>query len=151
MATTVDNTSRKDIAVWFPNAAASPNLLSISSPRTWKYNCVAWAIGIETEWFEPSPAGVWPIAQNGISIADYVAFFAHHGFAQCADGKLVKGLDKIVLYADAKGDFLHVAKQLVSGKWSSKLGPESDVKHATPDLLVGSYYGNPVTYMSRKR
>ena len=98
---------------------------------------------------EPSPAGVWPVAEEGFSIEAYSKMFAHFGYEKCANGKFEKGFKKIVIYGDDAEQFSHVARQLDGGKWSSKLGEESDVKHVSPEVLSGAAYGKPILYMRR--
>jgi len=144
-----DNTPRQSLNEWFPNTAKSIASLSITSPRTWKYNCVAWAVGMTDQWLEPSPAGFWPIAHEGNSVDAYVRMFNHYGFQDAEDGSREKGFEKIVLYADDAGVFLHVARQLPAGKWTSKIGRESDVTHTSPDVLTSATYGKPVRYLKR--
>lgn len=145
----VENTPRKLIHQLFPKVAANPASLSIASPQQWKYNCVAWALDFKDRWMEPSPAGVWPVDEEGFTIDAYSKMFAHFGFEKCANGIKERGFAKIVLYGDDSNTFSHVAKQLPGGKWSSKLGELSDVKHASPDVLISPRYGRPVMFMRR--
>ncbi|WP_158080810.1 hypothetical protein [Pelomonas sp. KK5] len=144
-------TLRKKINEWFPDGTKNLASLSITSPIDWKYNCVAWAVGLNNTWLEPSPAGSWPVAHAGSSIDAYAVMFNHYGFVDAADGKKEKGLEKIVIYGDSAGNFLHVARQLENGKWTSKLGGESDITHATPQTLAGKIYGTPLKYMARPK
>jgi hypothetical protein len=41
-----------------------PNLTAdnyrITSPKSWQYNCVAWAAGITDAWWWPIPGRYWP-------------------------------------------------------------------------------------------
>ena len=32
----------------------------ITSPTTWEYNCIAWAVGITDAWWWPVPGRLWP-------------------------------------------------------------------------------------------
>lgn len=146
-----ENSTRKQINEWFPRSKASLTAVSITSPKTWNYNCAAWAVGIDNQWLEPSPAGFWPLPHQGVTLDAYELMFAHYGFAVCPDGKYDKALEKIVIYGDNVGNFLHVAKQLPGGKWASKLGAESDITHANPEILMSEAYGSPARYMARPR
>jgi hypothetical protein len=54
----------------------------------------------------------------------------------------------IALFAD-KNDFpLHAARQLPSGRWTSKLGELEDIEHGLRDL-EGDAYGTVVLIMKR--
>ena len=143
------NTPRKTINQLFPRVAANPMALSITSPQEWTYNCVAWVLDYKDRWMEPSPAGVWPVPHSGFSVVAYSEMFAHFGYEGCADGSLESGFEKIVIYGDTSARFSHVAKQLPDGRWSSKLGELSDVKHSTPDVLMSQLYGSPLMFMRR--
>ena len=59
-----------------------------------------------------------------------------------------KGLTKVVLYTT--GDCTRAARQLASGRWTSKLGNEDDIEHDTPDDVAGGVYGNVAVIMRRK-
>ena len=44
-----------------------------------------------------------------------------------------------------------LARQLASGTWTSKLGPDEDISHHTPAALEGALYGTVVVLMKRRR
>jgi hypothetical protein len=76
------------------------------------------------------------------------------GYGRCQDGALEDGIEKIVLFGkDCAGDVIptHVARQLASGRWTSKLGPFEDISHEVPDDVSGPAYGNAALFMSRPR
>lgn len=146
-----ENSTRKQINQWFPRTAANLTSISITSPCTWSYNCVAWAVGIDNQWLEPSPAGYWPVATVGATLDAYALMFAHYGYSACPDGKVEKDVEKIVIYGDSVGNFLHVARQLSNGRWTSKLGAQSDITHVTPEILISPDYGSPCRFMSRPK
>ena len=54
----------------------------------------------------------------------------------------------VAVYAKA-GVPTHVAKRLPDGRWSSKLGGNVLVTHATPHGVEGPLYGDVVRYLSR--
>jgi hypothetical protein len=64
------------------------------------------------------------------------------------DGSLEAGFEKVALFADAQQTPKHAARQLQSGSWTSKLGPEEDISHSIYGL-EGSKYGDAVVYMKR--
>lgn len=73
--------------------------------------------------------------------------FAHFGFVECLSGSFEAGKVKLAIFANDYC-FTHVARQLESGRWSSKLGEEMDLEH---DLaaLEGPLYGRVVKFMER--
>lgn len=134
-----------------------PNLESrgykITSPATPSYNCVAWAAGDNTMWWEPLPYGpyYWPLGVplDG-SVASYVRLFESLGYHFCSDGNLERGYEKVAIYQQYDTSFTHVARQTDSGLWTSKLGKEQDIEHGTLDALDGPKYGQAVKFMQRQ-
>lgn len=134
-----------------------PNLVDGSfqhtSPVDPDYNCVAWAVRDKHRWWQPSddPEHYWPAnAPREETLEAYVAALATKHFATCADATLESGYEKIAIYCNEDG-FQHVARQLLDGRWTSKLGEVKDIAHATLDDLTGAYYGDPVHFMRRPR
>ena len=62
-----------------------------------------------------------------------------------------EGVEKIALYADQGGEPTHMARQLRSGKWTSKLGELEDIEHDDLAILEGECYGQVVTILKRKQ
>lgn len=132
-----------------------PNLLpgtyEVTSPRSKEYNCVAWAANDETTWWWPFDGYYWP---QGVRADDTVAAFAEAfgtlGYEACPEGTLESDWEKIVVYATAAGEPTHAARQLRSGRWTSKLGGSRDIAH---DLgaITGPNYGEPALFMKRPR
>jgi hypothetical protein len=58
------------------------------------------------------------------------------------------GFEKVALFSDGLY-YTHAARQLASGKWTSKLGKAEDIEHDTPDDLAGGVYGDVVQVMRR--
>jgi hypothetical protein len=110
----------------------------VTSQPTDKYNCVGWIDRELDRWWEPGV--IWPRGVPEPDDADdndlpaYVAFFEHRGFRRCDDSTLEDGFLKIALYV-RDNTFAHVAKQLPSGGWSSKIGDGHDVRHEQLDAL----------------
>lgn len=73
------------------------------------------------------------------------------GFTRCDSGDLEPGWEKVAVYALADDDPTHVARQLESGAWTSKLGDFEDIEHDTPTALEGPAYGTVYGYMKRRR
>jgi hypothetical protein len=61
-----------------------------------------------------------------------------------------QGFEKIAIYTDGD-EYMHAARQLEDGKWTSKMGPDEDVEHNEPEDLAGPCYGNVSIFMKRKR
>jgi hypothetical protein len=66
---------------------------------------------------------------------------------ECEDGRLESGFEKIALFA-LEGLPKHAARQLQSGRWTSKLGRLEDIEH-TLDDLTGALYGSVALVMKR--
>jgi hypothetical protein len=120
----------------------------ITSPPTTDYNCVAWAVEDPMDWYEP---GVfWPVptfyAQTHQQI---VELFQLRGYTECPTGDLETGFLKVALYSNQFGTWTHAARQLLTGRWTSKLGKLEDIEHGHPDELGGSDYGEVFQYMKR--
>jgi hypothetical protein len=116
--------------------AAFPNLIAdgyeITSPKSRKYNCIAWAAGdVSRKWDctgLPLVGFYWPPnarAEEGIEAL--VSAFETQGYQLCETTALEPGLEKVVLYVDGQGLWTHAAKQLTDGRWSSKLGDAEDM------------------------
>jgi hypothetical protein len=134
----------------FPGLAASG--YRITSPPTLDYNCIAWAASRIDRWWWPSPDAFWPEEVPTVTTLEaFEAAFTLLGYQRCASGELDPELEKVVIVADAQGQPTHAARQLANGRWTSKLGPNVDIEHGTPDALNGEDYGSAVLFMSRLR
>jgi hypothetical protein len=123
----------------------------IDSPQDPDYNSIAPAAGDHrTRWW-PDLGGraTWPggVAREETPEA-FVAAFATLGYAVCGGEEPELGFEKVALFADAQGVPTHAARQLESGRWTSKLGDLEDIVHALHDL-TGVVYGSVVLVMKR--
>jgi hypothetical protein len=116
------------------------------------YNCVAWAAGVtDAVWWPADPDGFWPPGvPDQLTIGAVVAALATVGYSSCTDGAHEPGFEKVAVYARS-GVPTHVARQLADGRWSSKLGWDCTVSHATPGGVEGVIYGAVVAYLRRPR
>jgi hypothetical protein len=114
---------------------------TITSASTSTYNCIVFAAGIQNEWWSHLPGYKWP-AQRSPLISSLVAVFVSLGFehGRPDDTSLENGIEKVALYSK-RDVWKHAARQLPSGKWTSKLGPDEDIEHDTPECLCGDSYG----------
>jgi len=71
------------------------------------------------------------------------------GYQSCDEGELEEHYLKIALYVNTDSKPTHAARQLPSGKWTSKLGKGEDIEHANPAGVEGEIYGTVVQYMKR--
>lgn len=120
----------------------------ITSDETGTYNCIAWAAGDTTKWWDPQ--NHWPDKVNkGMKIDDLIDAYKTEGFSVCDDGTYEENVQKIALY-EKDGRWTHAAKQLNKDSWSSKLGESFDISHDKPDDLGGGgQYGSVVRYMAK--
>lgn len=136
--------------VAFPNAR---NVLR-TSDATDRYNCFAWAAGADDCFWDPRLH--WPDgATRGRDFDALKSAYATLGFAPCTHGELEAGIDKIAIYATLASATsparpTHAARQLPSGRWTSKLGADIDVEHDLADL-EGPGYGRALYFLARPR
>jgi hypothetical protein len=81
------------------------------------------------------------------TLAAFIQALATVGYAPCPDGSLEPGWEKVALYATDEGP-THAARQLPSGCWTSKLGPDDDIEHAL-EGLCSPLYGSVVQFLRR--
>ena len=122
-----------------------------------QYNCIAWAAGEDHRWWEPCEGRHWPLPATGswsdYSIDSLAAAYAEFGFVECEE-ELKKaclhepGIQKVALFGRS-GEFLHAARQLKHGEWTSKLGPDDDIRHSLADGVEGGTFGNLEKVMKR--
>ena len=93
----------------------------VSSPPSTTYNCIAWAAGDDKNWWQPGLC--WPFATDPFddSVAELQRVFEAMGYLACANGDLEPGFENVALYSMA-GAYTHAARQLVNGRWTSKVG-----------------------------
>jgi len=130
----------------FPNLSKSN--YQIIGPASNEYNSVALAAGDNSKWWAPSRH--WPDdLPKDSSLSSFVSLYAALGFQPCATAEFEPGIEKIALYQKQNGDIGHVAKQIESGKWLSKLGRNELINHDNLDALTGEVYGRVVQILCR--
>jgi hypothetical protein len=114
------------------------------------YNCIAWAAGDNTRWWQWNYPYTWPKATRNRSTAAAVELFLNQGFAKCGmQEEWEAGWEKVAIYENQAG-YTHAAKQLDSGIWSSKLGKGEDIEHRFLNDLAGGAYGQVAQVLKRK-
>jgi len=144
---------RAAVEEWIPRLAKFD--YHITSPRDPRYNCFAWAVGDTAHIWDPSSLGsgvYWPPGIAALpSLNGVLAAYAEEGFAVCESGAVELGFEKIAIFVDEAGDPRHAARQLRSGAWTSKLGPNVDIEHRDVQAVGGLVYGEPQVFMRRHR
>lgn len=137
----------------FPRLRAA--FYRVTSPEDENYNCIAWAAEDDRRkwWPSDSPKAYWPIERDE-TLGCFERAFGRLGYVRCERPDWETGFEKVAIYADASGTPTHMARQLRSGGWTSKLGDLQDVEHETLDQLDsdGTYgYGRAALFLKRKR
>jgi len=135
-------------------ASAFPSLTSgnhrITSAASRHYNCIAWAAGEQESWWWPDPEqiGFWPpVVPRVETLAAFVSVFQGLGYEVCKNAELEAGYEKVAIYALA-GRPTHAARQLINGRWTSKLGRQEDIEHERA-ALDGPVYGTMARILRR--
>lgn len=133
-----------------------PDSAVITSAEDSNYNCIAWAAGEDSRRWWPVPHTMsvyWP---DGVELSvkrqAFIEAYRTRGYYPCKDGSLEPGIEKIALYAKVTNEteqVTHAARQLPSGKWTSKLGDFEDIEHDTPGDVAGGDYGEVIVYLQR--
>ncbi|PYQ29250.1 MAG: hypothetical protein DMF56_13350 [Acidobacteria bacterium] len=142
---------REIIEQLFPRLRESG--FEITSPPDPTYNCVAWAAGDITRWWWPaeSPFSYWPAeVRRDESVASFLEAFATIGYEITDSGDVETTFEKVAVFASSDGIPTHVARQLIDGTWTSKLGRLEDIGHTVVNGVSGSEYGNAVLFLKRR-
>lgn len=145
----VSDDMREQFYQLFPQLRHTPHRFTSNENTT--YNCVAWAVGEDHRWWDPSDAQLyyWPIENHDNSINSFLQAFQTQCFILCSDHCLEEGIEKIAIYMK-NNTFKHVARQLSTGEWTSKCGQTFDIIH-TLEGLTGDGYGMVTHLMQRSR
>ena len=133
------------VALLFPGLRGTR--YAITSPPSIAYNCVAWAAGVAHDWWEPlRPGASWPAGvEREHSVGAVASALALAGYERRRDGDLEEGIEKAAIFSDGER-FTHVARQLPSGLWTSKLGTQWDIEHELGALASSANAGGAVQY-----
>lgn len=122
----------------------------IMSPTTYRYNCIAFAMGMKDRWVDSAdlPWHWWPPVEKGWKDTDLVNAFRYFGFEECGMDDSTDGeYDKVALYHNANG-WTHAARIVDDGLYHSKFGASYDGTHSRGDVLQAQY-GDPFVIMRR--
>ena len=122
----------------------------VTSPASPDYNCVAWSAGDTEHWWQPGL--YWPTAaaQDDFGIGALEQVFVALGYEDCPGSELEAAFEKVALYGSGLF-YTHIARQLPSGAWTSKLGRSEDIEHDHANAVSGGLYGEVVQFMRRRR
>lgn len=124
----------------------------IIGPRDPVYNCLAWAAGTTDAWWWPSgdPAQTyWPNGAPREETLDSLRVaFAMLGYAICDHEVAEPGYEKVAFFISAEKVPTHAARQVASGRWTSKLGQLELIEHDLRDL-EGEAYGAVALVLKR--
>lgn len=131
---------------------------AITSPETDDYNCIAWAGDDAAEKWDPDPTSgrYWPDGvTRSLQVESFIELYrVEGGYIPCdddEDGTLEEGIEKIAIFWNLSKEVTHAARQLPSGRWTSKLGDWEDVEHVAPTGVEGVFYGRVAKFLKRKR
>jgi hypothetical protein len=147
----------QDILDEFPKLRYDP--WRETSPETAEYNCFAFAVHDQDDWYSPLPIKgyYWPedVVPRETTLEAFIQMYAHEGaFVPCETGEPEDGYEKIAIYINSFGSVSHASRLLPTGVWTSKLGNMEDIEHSlltsledagtTPDS-----YGQAVQFLKR--
>lgn len=124
----------------------------IISPASPDYNCIAWAASATDLWWWPDNqyTAYWPSEIPRAETVDaFIKAYSLAGYMPCDNPHYEKGFEKIAIYIHASGKPMHAARQLPSGRWTSKLGAWEDIEHETLADISGQLYGSVAVIMKR--
>jgi hypothetical protein len=116
---------------------------TITSAPDDEYNCVAWLERDFKHFWAPKHYWPHPLPRpdNDQDLDCFLTLFEQWGYEHCDDPDYESGWLKIAIFAEDRR-FYHVAKQLRTGAWSSKVGVGHDLRHVSLDALSDSVFFN---------
>ena len=143
--------NRAQLQKVFPRLATTP--FTVTSEAAPQYNCVAFAVGITDQrwWPHTNQKGWhWPTtAPQEETLAAFEAVLRELGWEVCSAGSLESGYEKLAIFANGNMMPTHIARQIATGSWVSKLGTWLDIEHTNCQGLTGDEYGEVAMYMRR--
>lgn len=120
------------------------------SKKTSRYNCIAFAVGREDQWWSDLPESFyyWPKdVERGEAVKNLIDALRTEGFEDCgSDATYDAAWEKIAVYGH-EGLWTHVSKVCEGGWHWSKMGDFEDAKHKPEDATDSC--GDVVTHMRR--
>ncbi|MDQ3635748.1 MAG: hypothetical protein M3405_14745 [Acidobacteriota bacterium] len=115
----------------------------VTSELDFFYNCFAWAGEDNTRNWEPgSRYSHWLTDNPAYTLENFIDNYSRIGYTELTKSSALESdYEKIVIYVNDDGIPTHAARQLESGKWTSKLGIREDIEHSTPECIESDEYG----------
>ena len=137
-----------DVVEDFPHLTAAD--WELTSPVNPFYNCIAWAASDTSQWWWPANDAYWPEhVERSDALAAFKRVFRDLDYGDCDNAGDTQIRERIAIFV-RDNSVTHVARQLESGRWTSKLGQSVDIRHDLKDL-EGECYGRVVAFMCRPR
>lgn len=138
---------------WFSQLLAADS--EQTSDEDYLYNCFGFAAGSRTQWWQPTEGTGfhWPPGvPMEFTLDAYRQAYESIGYSVCGGEELEEGIEKIAIFTYEDGIPSHATRQLVDGRWTSKLGEYEDISHVLHQL-EGPYpaYGTVRLLMCRPR
>jgi hypothetical protein len=122
----------------------------LASKRDFNYNCLAFALGDQNNWWEPPGkfGFYWPPGfPDDFAVETSIRIIQLHGYTVEWSRYDEPLSESIAVYANGE-EWTHFAKY-VAGQWLSKLGDDHDIAHTSLKVLEGDLYGEVVRVLSR--
>lgn len=139
-----------NIELLFPNIRQQG--YKLTSPETKNYNCIAWAATCNDKWWCPGTnMYYWPddILQN-CTLDSFIEAYKSLGYTICENELFEVNFEKVAIFVNSFNIPTHASRQLINGKWTSKLGKYKDIEH---DLhgIEGNTYGKVSVILKRPK
>lgn len=131
-----------------------------SSKSTTEYNCFAFALHDESDWYSPLPIQgyYWPAHRlpRNTALPTMIELYRYEGeFEPCENGEYEEGFEKIALYVNERKNVTHAARQKSAKTWTSKLGVMEDIEHPLLSSLedagiTDDEYGKVAQFLKRR-
>jgi hypothetical protein len=133
-----------------------PNLSLLNSqptsPEDENYNCFAFAANDTSTWWQPTEGYYWvPGIKRELNLNGFIEAFSKMGYISCGlNSDYEEGYEKVAIYCKPSIDEpTHMARQLHTGKWTSKLGGDVDIEHDNLGALENGDYGTVKMILKR--
>lgn len=109
----------------------------VTDEATNRYNCLAWTLGITTNW-------VWPWGSRNATKAEFDSLYRSYGFSPAGSGTIAAfGLN---LNSMTHGSITGPGHE---PRWESKAGAWLRIQHSLGEMEGGSIYGNVLGFYRR--